>query len=171
MGDVVSISVPHTGTYFTLKLFTDAGFTDGSLFHQPRSDSHVYHGHMLKEAQIARALDLACDMPLVIPFRHPFRVEHSWNLRSRPISEMLQCYRTLIDRFLPLNPYFVPIDSERRAEVLERLSASLEVRLSTDGAVINGVKGTHKMKMGEFQPSMPVMELVDELWPVMAGLY
>lgn len=126
---------------------------------------------MLKENQIARALDLARDMPLVIPFRHPYRVEHSWNLRARSHDEMLQCYRTLITRFLPLNPYWVPVDSDRRGEVLEKLSASLGVTLTTDGSVVNGVRGTHTMKMSEFQPSAKVMELAEELAPVMAGLY
>src|SRR5687768_3272750 len=103
MADVVLISIPHTGTYFTIKLFTDAGFTEGSLFHPARSDSHIYHGHILKEAQIARAEEMALEMPLVIPFRHPYRVEYSWHARARQYQELLGCYRTLIDRFLPLN--------------------------------------------------------------------
>lgn len=171
MADVVSISIPHTGTYFTIKLFTDAGFTDGSLFHPARSDAHVYHGHMLKESQIDRAVDLALDMPLVIPFRHPYRVEHSWNVRARPLDEMLQCYRTLVERFMPLNPYWVPVDSDRRAEVLHRVSGGLGVSLVTDGSVVNGMKGTHTMKLSEFRPSAPVIELVDELRPLMDELY
>lgn len=171
MGDVVSISIPHTGTYFTIKLFTDAGFSEGSLFHPARGASHIYHGHMLKAAQIERATELACEMPLVIPFRHPYRVEHSWNLRTRPIDEMLRCYRTLIERFMPLKPYWVPIDSERRGEILQRMSESLGVTLSTDGSVINGVKGTHKMKMSEFVPSREVIALTEELAPLMAEFY
>jgi hypothetical protein len=171
MGDVVSISIPHTGTYFTIKLFTDAGFTDGSLFHQARSDSHVYHGHMIKEAQIARAEELALEMPLVIPFRHPYRVEHSWNARARPLPEMFDCYRTLLERFLPLRPYFMPVDSDRREEALQRLSEGVGARLTTDWSVVNGMKNTHKLKLEDFKPSKMVLELADDLQHVMADLY
>jgi hypothetical protein len=171
MADVVSISIPHTGTYFTIKLFTDAGFTDGSLFHQARSDSHLYHGHMIKEAQIARALDLACEMPLVIPFRHPYRVAHSWDMRARPLPEMFECYRTLLERFLPLKPYFMPVDSDRREEALQRLSDGVGVRLATDWSVVNGMKSTHTLKLEEITPIKPVVELAKELEPLMADLY
>jgi hypothetical protein len=170
--DVVSVSIPHTGTYFTIKLFTDAGFSDGSLFHQARGiGPHIYHGHMLKAAQIERAAELALEMPLIIPFRHPYRVEHSWNLRGRPLSEMFQCFRTLLERFAPLKPYFVPIDSQKRGEILENISESLGVRLKTDGSVVNGVRGTHKMRMDEFTPSKEVVELTESLQPLMAELY
>lgn len=171
MGEAVSISIPHTGTYFTIRLFTDAGFTDGSLFHPARSDSHLYHGHMLKEAQIARALDLASEVPLVIPFRHPYRVEHSWNLRARPLPEMFDCYRTFIERFLPLNPYLMPVDSPRREEVLDGLAESLGARFATDWSVVNGVKGTHVMKLEDYRPSKRVIDLVDEISPWMERMY
>jgi hypothetical protein len=169
--DVVSVSIPHTGTYFTVKLFTDAGFTDGSLFHQARSDSHLYHGHLLKPAQIERAAELALEMPLVIPFRHPYRVANSWQLRARPLSEMFDCYRTLLDRFLPLNPYFMPVDSDRREEALQRLSEGVGVRLTTDWSVVNGMKGTHKVKLEEITPTRQVVELTRGLEPLMEDLY
>jgi hypothetical protein len=171
--DVCSISIPHTGTYFTIRLFTDAGFDETSLFSPLfRPNPTIYHGHMLKQGQIDRALELAEIMPLVIPFRHPYRVEHSWNVRARPLPEMFDCYRTLITKFLPLKPYFMPIDSPRRAEVLARISRSIgHVNLTTDGSVVNGVKGTHKMRMDEFTPSKKVVELAKSLELVMADLY
>ena len=170
--DVCSISIPHTGTYFTIRLFTDAGFGETSLFSPLwRPNPTIYHGHMIKAGQIERALELAEIMPLVIPFRHPYRVEHSWNVRARPLDEMFECYRTLITRFLPLKPYLMPIDSDRRAEVLARISASIGVRLTTDGSVVNGMKNTHKMRMDEFTPSKKVIELAKSLEPVMAELY
>ena len=171
MPDVVLTSIPHTGTYFTIRLFTDAGFTEGSLFYPARGESHIYHGHMLKPGQIERALELAREMPLIIPFRHPYRVEHSWNLRARPLDEMFRCYRTLVERFLPLKPLFMPIDSEQRVEHLKRLSAEVGVELSTDWSVVNGVRGTHKTKLEDLQPSQKVVDLVNELAPVMADLY
>jgi len=170
--DVCSISIPHTGTYFTIKLFADAGFDEKSLFSPLfQQKPTIYHGHMIKPGQIEKALELAEIMPLVIPFRHPWRVAQSWNLRARPLPEMFECYRTLITRFLPLKPYLVPVDSPKRDEVLARISASLGVHLETDGSVINGVKGTHKMKMSDFKPSKKVIELAQSLEPVMAGLY
>lgn len=171
MDEVVSISIPHTGTYFTIKLFTDAGFTEGSLFYAARSGSHIYHGHMLKAGQIARAEELARDMPLVIPFRHPYRVEHSWNLRARPLDEMFRCYETFLERFVPLNPYLMPVDSEKRAEVLQRVSGGVGVPLTSNWEVVNGVKGTHTIKLTDFEPSAKVIELVEQLQPLMAELY
>lgn len=171
MPDVVLISIPHTGTNFTIKLFADNGYEEGGLF-TPRSfGPMVRHGHMVKEGQIARAIELARTMLLVIPFRHPYRVEESWKRRGKSLAEMYDCYRTLIDRFLPLNPVFVPVDTERREEAVERLSSRLRTWLTADWSVVNSVSGTHSLALSDCQPSEQTVALAKEIEPVMAELY
>ncbi len=172
MRDAVTISIPHTGTYFTIKLFTDAGYHDKGLFdHRTKPAPTIYHGHMLKEGQISRALELAQAMPLIIPFRHPYRVANSWNARGKPLDEMFACFRVFTERFLPLNPHLMPIDSPRRAEVLAQISRTIGVDLRTDGSVINGVRGTHKVKFEDLKPSKKVIELAKSLESVIEALY
>ncbi len=131
----------------------------------------IYHGHITDDEQAARALELAQALPLVIPFRHPYRVAHSWNLSRWPLDEMFRGYRTFVERFLPLKPHLMPVDSPRRAEVLARISASIGVDLKTDGSVVNSLHKTHGMKMSEFSPSADVIALAKSLEPVMAELY
>jgi hypothetical protein len=171
ISDAVTISIPHTGTYFTIKLFTDAGYQDrGMCDRRLSSIPLIYHGHVDREEQVERALELARTLPLVIPFRHPYRVEHSWDKSRWSLDALLQCYRTFVEKFLPLKPHLMPVDSPRRAELLAQISASLGVELKTDGSVINSLHKTHGMQMSEFSPSKRVIELAKSLEPIMAEL-
>lgn len=126
---------------------------------------------MVKVGQIARALELSEQMPLVVPMRHPFRVEQSWKLRKRPLGEMFRAYRTFLDEFWPAGPLLLPIDSPRRDAVLERLSERLGLVLKTDWPVVNGVKGTHAVGLDELEPSQRAAELAEEMRPILAEFY
>lgn len=163
-------SIPHSGTYFTIRLFTDFGFREAGLFEKCYPQT-IYHGHMVKRGQIERALELSERMPLVIPMRHPFRVEESWKRRGRSVDEMLACYRTFLAEFWLLRPYILPIDSERRDAALSKLREGLGLELRTDWPVVNGVKGAHAIGLDELEPSERVIELVEEMRPILVEYY
>jgi len=170
--DCVLISVPHTGTWRTISILTDAGYHDAGLSEPIRHDFPVIrHGHMLKETQIQRAIEWARSMPLILPLRHPYRVAESWKKRSRPMRDFIPCFRTFLDRFMPFDPFIVPVDSEHRDEALAVLSMGLGVDLKTDWAVVNGKKGLHKLRLEDCRPSADVIELAAEMKPFLSRFY
>lgn len=157
--NVVLISVPHTGTNFTISLFRQHGFRESNLTPTQLEPWTLYHGHMLKGTQVSMARKHAVHMPLVCPLRHPYRVEESWRRQSKDIEHMVECFETMVREFMPLSPYILPVDSPRRDEALRELSEGLELEMTTDWPIVRERVGTHSMT--EFTPSQPVRELVD----------
>jgi hypothetical protein len=169
--NVVLISVPHTGTWFTIRLLTAAGLRETHLNPAKIEDGHVYHGHMLKGTQTHAAMRLATQMPLVCPLRHPFRVEESWRRKGKDIGYMIECFRIYQDKFLPLDPLVMPVDSPKKNHALSELSAGLGLDLATDWSVVNGKSGTDGLDLTEFDPSPGVVDLVSEMHPFLARYY
>lgn len=169
--NIVLISVPHTGTWFTIRLFTALRMAENNLVPARIEDNTVYHGHMLKGTQIGAALRLAKDMPLVCPLRHPYRCEESWKRRQKDVSEMVECFRLYMEKFVPLNPYIMPVDSPRREQCLRAMAAGLGLPLQTDWPVVNGKADTHELDLPELSPSPSVVSLVEEMRPFLSRFY
>lgn len=161
--NIVLCSVPHTGTWFTIRLFTALRMAENGLTPAVVEDNTVYHGHMLKGTQVHAALRLARDMPLVCPLRHPYRCEESWKRRKKDVSEMIECFRFYMDKFVPMTPYIMPVDSPRREQALRAMAAGLGLPLQTDWPVVNGKQNTHDVDLSELSPSPAVVSLVEEM--------
>lgn len=169
--EVVLVSVPHTGTKFTVRLLTQQGFREAGLFEKPHRRT-IYQGHMLKEGQIQRGLELAERMPLVCPLRHPYRVELAWRKRGKSIEELLTGFRTLVERFIPAGAHIFPVDSHMRSEALHSFSESIGEQIETDWAPVNVYKdGTHSVALSELEPSPEVRALAEDIEPVLARYY
>lgn len=166
------LSVPHTGTYLTIRLFAACGLRESTLVPARREENTIYHGHMLKGTQVGMGMKLAQQMPLVCPLRHPYRVEESWKRRGKDVGEMAACFRIYMDKFLPLGPYIVPVDSPMRDEAIRRMSDGLGMELKPDwSVVVNGKCGTDSLSLSELSPSESVRQLVSEMNPFLARFY
>lgn len=164
------ISVPHTGTIFCVYLFVGRGYDNLGLNHPPVSRKCVYHGHMLKPTQVGFALEwVRKGLPLVMPLRHPYRVEEAWRRRGKDVGEMIRGFRTMMDRFVPLDPYVMPVDSEARYGCLEAMRAGLGVDFQTDWTPRHVFLHTHGLT--QFSPSREVEGLVGEMGPFLARFY
>jgi hypothetical protein len=114
---VIIASVPHSGSRFVSALL-------GVPFW------HVYQGESLEKI-------LGHDV-IVVPLRHPMKVAQSWKNRGKPIvshpkhEPMIAMWRTLIDVIAPLEPLYVPVDSENRDVYLAKLGKATKRRLKTD---------------------------------------
>lgn len=168
--EIVLCSIPYTGTNFTAQLFTAKGFEHLANNDRPQGNS-IYVSHMIKETQISRALDLAKTRPLVVPLRHPFRVEAAFTRQGWPLQDMLTAYRTLCNRFLPLDPYIMPVDSEAREQRLQALSEGLGIDLKTDWKVVASKSGTYSQTLDQFTPSPDVQALTEELNGFLKAFY
>lgn len=160
MNGIVVSSIRHTGTWFTIGLFRNAGWKETGLNTARHEDNTVYHGHMEKETQIKPALELAKHYPIVIPLRHPFRVEESWRRREQhgfcTTGKMIECLNILLDRFMPLDPLMLPVDSDCREQCLANIETITGVSLETDWQPVNSKKQSHSLRWDELRPSKAI---------------
>ena len=165
---VVLLTIPYSGTNFTADLFVRRGFERCGFFDEPAGDA-VYVGHMVRNVQIDKALELAQDRPLITTFRHPFRIEESARRLNNP------AYLAALDNFfsqiLPLNPFIVPVDSDSRDDYLQELEFSLGFGLETDWEPLGVKAGTNEMQLSDFRPSPEIIGLCLEQHQFLAQLY
>ena len=159
--EIVIITVPHTGTNYAKSLFRQRGWEDVAVTEQPREGkSCFYAGHMIKDTQVMPALELAKTRPLVIPLRHPYRVELSWDRRGKDKKEMFQAFDNLLKHFDPLNPFYIPVDEPKQRRIaVQEISDSLGIALQDTGEIVNSKAHTYDVPFDDITPSPEVIEL------------
>lgn len=170
---IVIITVPHTGTNYAKSLFRRMGWEELGLNESPRKDGDCYYsGHMLKATQIEPALTLAKTRPLVIPLRHPYLVEESWRRRGKNIGEMVAAFHTLLSKFHPLNPHYIPVDlPQARSDAIKRISRELGRPILDSSTVVNSTANTHSLQPEDTTPSRQVVELCETMQPILENFY
>jgi hypothetical protein len=121
----------------------------------------IHVAHALKDTQVLPALRLAEKHPVVIPIRHPFRVEESFRRHKVPTEDMLRGFDNLF-RFGSFNPSYMPVDSEKREDYFHALSSKLGLLLKTDWSVVASKVGTHSIPFEELTPSDEVKDFVEK---------
>jgi len=112
------------------------------------------------------------DLPLICPFRHPYRVEESWLRQGRGTSDDLAaCFRLMFEKCIPLGPYIMPVDSPMREECLKELEEGLGLTLKTEWQIQNSKAGTHDMDLSEFTPSPVIIEFTKEIHQFLGKYY
>jgi hypothetical protein len=153
--EICLISVPHNGTMFTREIFVSNGWHEQSLNGRPNPTPTLYQGHCEKSNQVWQALDLGERMPIVMPLRHPYRVEESWRRRGLDPHRMVAAYRNML-LVLELHvAVWVPIDAvDLRKNTEEQLSdaAGKELKIDWD-TLVNAEKNTHDIDISKLDPS------------------
>lgn len=155
-------TVPYTGTNFVCELFRASGYEVLGLTQRNSRPKYLRQCHLLKPTQTDAAAAHAGVMPVVIPLRHPFRVEESWKRKGLDVAEMIRAFKAIEERFLRFCPYFLPIDHNDREEYLDSLRA-IEPDLQTDWPVVESKSGTFGLDLDDLSPSREVEALVQEL--------
>lgn len=164
---LVLISVPFTGTNFTLDMFRRAGYADVPLT-KIMPGRVVYQGHMTSANQIRHARELSRTRPLVIPLRHPYRACESARRRGYPVVAILEAYRELADTFMPAAEYVLPVDAPDRDAYLEIMRRRWH-GLQTDWSVVGSRSGTAAMDLAGCTPTDDERE-VAELFSAIYGM-
>lgn len=84
---------------------------------------------------------------------------------------MIECFRLYMEKFVPLNPYVIPVDSQFRDQALRAMASGLGLDLKTDWPVINGKQDTHDTALDDLNPSRAVLELTKEMAPFLSRYY
>jgi hypothetical protein len=110
--EICLISVPHNGTKFTCDVFRRHGWSEYTLVGRPTSKPAFYVGHCVKLSQTLHAITLSDKMPLVVPLRHPYRVEESWARRDYDAGDLVHAYRNMLELLDPVVDVWLPIDAK-----------------------------------------------------------
>ena len=154
--EICLISVPHNGTGFAIQMFVKNGWQEQPLNGRPMREPVLYQGHCESASQWRMALALSERMPLIMPLRHPYRVEESWRRRGEDHDRMMRAYAVMLSILVPHVSVWVPLD----AGVDERVRARLNLAKMAGKALdidwdtpINSVHSTHAVPLSELDPS------------------
>lgn len=160
--ELVLSSVPHSGTRFVEKIFTDhrPRWHVIGLNGQPNPTPTVFEGHMVKPGLTQRVIELSKRMPVVVPLRHPFRVEQSWLLREdrNEISQLWEAFDNLLGPIYDLGQRvtYMPIDASVAVRTLQEMKlcdtadAALEPQWDEK---VNSKAETWRLELGDIEPS------------------
>ncbi len=116
---ILIVSVPHTGTQFTLQLLRGK---------RPRTMHYWRMG-------ANKARRLAGKYRMVIPLRHPLKVALTWKARGHHSLDMLAAlWPSIIKGMDPYEPCYLPLDVPDREDYLAAMNAKFGLNVSTDWA-------------------------------------
>ena len=149
------ISVPHNGTNFVREIFVSQGWNDITLVGR-KTGPTMYQGHCEKLTQTLAAIELSHRMPVIMPLRHPYRVEESWRRRNEDTDRMLSAYAHMLDYLRPCVTVWVPIDGDNQVRQFarQRLNEAAGKTLSIVwDRPVNSLHGTHALDISTLDPS------------------
>ncbi len=123
----------------------------------------LYHGHCTKGTQTGFALDWARKgLPVIMPMRHPYRVEESWRRRERDMAGLLPAYENMLDVLRPHVRCWLPVDAAPLvcAVAEDILNDIVGRRLRYPWRVVeNSVGGTCNLQLADTEPSDAIKEI------------
>lgn len=169
--EICLISVPHNGTMFVREIFLTNGWTDTTLNGRVNGPT-LFQGHCEKLTQTLAAIELSHRMPVIMPLRHPYRVEESWRRRGEDTNRMLYAYAHMLDYLGPCVTVWLPIDADNqvRQRAREQLNDAAGKRLSIVwDRPVNSVHDTHSVDVTTLDPSDEIIEICSH--PLFTELY
>lgn len=160
-------TIQHTGTKLLAKLFGDVHWAS---FYEDIGDreSALYLGHLtINSVEAIKKLKHR----MIIPLRHPYLVAESWRRRNKPLDELADNFRLLVDEIDPYNPLYLPIDVENRQEYLDKINKELGLDLRTEWGVENSKKSTYNLSYKELSPGPVEKALVEDIKEFLKRFY
>jgi len=167
------LTVPHTGTKFTERMFWDLGYHAYAMVDDPKDDKALFGGHTVLPDQVELAKRLIEDrgFPLIVTLRHPYLVEKSWIGRNKSVPNMINAFYVLGDLIKEYDPYVLPVDSPVREHCLELMREGLNLNLRTNWKPTNISQSTYELSPDEVTPSPEVQQMVTDLYPILVPYY
>lgn len=165
-------TVCHTGSYFVVKhLFK--GYEE-VLFNQKHTKGNViYFDHMFPHKR--DMIEKACDKyPVVIPIRHPKVCALSWENRGRELDDMCQMFREMVNIYDKYNPFYIPLDTNKRESALNSINDQLVIKLTTQWKPVHSRRENHEVRYTdkiELKEGNLVNDLIQEIKPFLDRFY
>jgi hypothetical protein len=161
--EICLISVPHTGTMFVREIFVQNGWHEQGLNGRPNPTPTMFVGHCEKPTQVGMAQELGRRMPIVMPMRHPYRVEESWRRRGHTeIVRLYRCYYQMLLILAERTQLWIPVDGRPLCKHIAHKQlndvAGKEMKVDWD-TLVNAEKNTHDIDLSELTPSKDMREI------------
>ena len=162
MAKIAILSIPHTGTHFVHSLF-DGPFPI-KIYKDHQAPRHIIHPAHIFDMSVFEYMNLE-GYQIVVPIRHPITTTRSWvnwfkakkeGTKKIQVADhitirdeynhpdmVIPLYQKLIfvDGMYDIN--YLPIDSPKRQEYLERMNQNLNTSIRTSWKPINSI-GAHE---------------------------
>jgi hypothetical protein len=116
-------------------------------------------------------LPLIRDHLTIVPLRHPYLTAKSWDDRGHDKADLVAMWRVLVTDIDPLNPYYLPLDVDNRADYLENIIENTGLPLETDWTPQGSKHGNHELRYQDVFPNPDMDELVDEIGDFLNRFY
>jgi len=162
---IIVPTIRNTGTHFLLNLLGIK--PKGMLWTE--QEYGVTYGH-IDPAYKDIYLPLIENNTTIIPLRHPLVVARSWQSRGGNILELVETWEHLVNDIDPMNPCYLPIDSEYRVGYLNALNISAGLYLKTDWEPV-GSTGNHELRHQDIKGDKLIHDLVDRISGFLSRFY
>lgn len=159
---IIVPTIRHSGSHFVVNLL---GYDIKQTFNwkqagKARPDSLIFDH--ISPHRIGIITGLVSKHLTIIPLRHPFLIEKSWDDRNKDKEDLYQSFKTLINDIDPYEPFYLPLDTRDRETCLNAIRAATGLTLATDW-MPQGVKhNNYDLRHKDVQPSLKMQEFYTE---------
>lgn len=107
----------------------------------------------------------------IVPLRHPYLTQKSWDDRNHEKSDLIGMWEVMANEIAPLEPFFLPLDVEDRQDYLDALNDATGLGLTTDWAP-RGVKHNNSdLRWQDIDPRPEIVDLAERIKPFLDSFY
>ncbi len=161
-------TVQHTGSHFVVGLL---GFDINKAMSWKHDGKGEYYFDHIHPALKHRFLPLLEGKTIIIPLRHPKVVAKSWADRKKDEQELIECFECLVNDVDKFDPYYLPLDSDRRDEYLQKINEGLGLDLVTDWGAKGVKQNNQSLRHTDVTASRNVEALCERIKPFLDRFY
>ena len=98
----------------------------------------------------------------LIPLRHPYLIEKSWDDRQKDKDDLYSALETLINEIDPYRPYYLPLDAQDRESYLNAIRAVTGLTLHTKWQGKGVRHNNQALRHTDVTPSTKMKDFVKE---------
>lgn len=169
---IIVPTIRHTGSHFVLHLLGVKGRVNCFTWRTAQQASHnsVVFDHVLPH-QRHIYLDLIKRHTTIVPLRHPYLTQKSWQDRNRDLDDMIAMWEVMANDIAPLDPHFLPLDVDNRDDYLHNINRTSGLYLQTDWTPQGERKGNSATRHTDVSPVPEVEALCERIEPFLRSFY
>ncbi len=169
---IIVPTIRNTGSHFVLRLLGKQHpcKPDIVTWGQKMEPDSVVFDHVFPHQRYI-FLPLIENHLTIVPLRHPYLTEKSWQDRNHDKSDLIDMWKIMANEIAPLEPFFLPLDVPDREDYLSALNEATGLGLQTDWQPAGQRHNNSGLRHTDVSPSDAIVELCDEIQPFLERFY
>lgn len=134
------------------------------------TDDSVIFDHVFPHQRFIY-LPLIADNLTIVPLRHPYLTQKSWQDRGYDLADLIAMWEVMVFDIDPLEPYYLPIDVPDRDDYLQEINNKTKLRLETDWTPKGEQKGNSATMHRDVRPTPEIAALCERIKPFLDRFY